>query len=296
MSKTMIEGFLLLAGSLLATPLLAQSTVNERHPLAGGGRVEIENVAGELRVRGWDRDEVELTGSLGEGQRLDVQSSRNRVQMRVVYPQGRRSGEGARLELRVPRGAELQASTVSAPIDIAEVELARVQAQAVSGSIKAQGRARESQLGTVSGGIQSRLTTPRLRVETVSGRIAVTEGASGDIGMETVSGQINATTAAVSRLRANTVSGSINVSSSALGAGGSIALESVSGSISLDLPRNTSARLKVNTFSGDIDSDAGEVQRPRYGPGRSLDAQLGSGNGDVTIESHSGSVRVQRGG
>ncbi|MGL4693366.1 MAG: DUF4097 family beta strand repeat-containing protein, partial [Stenotrophomonas maltophilia] len=56
-----------------------------------------------------------------------------------------------------------------------------------------------------------------------------------------------------------------------------------------------SAQLNVKTFSGGIQSDAGQVEKPRYGPGSSLDARLGSGDGDISINSHSGSVRVSLG-
>lgn len=291
-----IRTVLLLAAGAIAAPAAAQTQVNEQRPLASGGRVEIDNVAGSLDVRGWDRNEVALVGTLGEGQRLDVQSSANRVQLRVVYPRDRHgSSDGARLQLKVPRGADLQANTVSASIDIAEVELARLQAESVSGGLRAAGRARETQLQTVSGGIQSRVATPRLRGSTISGRLSVGEGATRDIGVETVSGRIDVVAAGVSRLRANTVSGAIDVATTGMEPGGGITLETVSGGITLALPRSTSAQLRVNTFSGDIDSDAGQVERPRYGPGRSLEATLGGGNGDVTVESHSGSVRVRSG-
>ncbi|QBN57653.1 hypothetical protein EBA09_11405 [Xanthomonas oryzae pv. oryzae] len=78
-----------------------------------------------------------------------------------------------------------------------------------------------------------------------------------------------------------------------LAPGGSMAAESVSGTITLGGgPRNLSAALDVDVFSGDIHSVAGKVQLPAYGPGKHRKATLGAGNGDVTLESHSGSVRI----
>lgn len=280
----------------VAGPALAQSTVNERLPLASGGRVELDNLAGEVRVRPSTANEVTLTGTLGEGQRLEVDSSANRVQLRVVYPQNNRSSDGARLELRVPRGAMLQLASVSGRIDIADIDVARLQAQTVSGALSAAGRAQEAQLSSVSGGMQTHLATQRLRANTVSGRLSIGEGASGDLGLESISGGLSLKSGNLSRLHVESVSGAQDISVAALAAGGSIALETVSGGISLRLPSDVSARLRVETFSGDIESDAGQVQRPEYGPGRTLDARLGGGNGDVTVESHSGSVRVRRGG
>ncbi len=285
----------LLFATALAGPVAAQTAVNESRPLSAGGRVEIDNVAGQVRVTGWDRNEVSLTGELGEGQRLDVQSSANRVQLRVAYPQSRRS-DGARLELRVPRGVDLQAQTVSAGLDLSGIDLGRLQAQTVSGSLAAQGKARESQLSTVSGSLTSRVATERLRANTVSGRLRAEGGAGGDVALQTVSGSIGLDAGQISRLRAETVSGSMDLGVARFAPGGSIDLQTVSGSIGLRLPRDISAQLRVQTFSGDIESDAGQVERPEYGPGRHLDVRLGSGNGDVDINSHSGSVRVRRGG
>ncbi len=285
--------YLAVAALLLAplTQAFAQTAVNRILPLASGGRVELSNVAGSVTVRGWDRNEVQLTGSLGDGQRLDVESSANRVALKVVYPQGR-SNRGAVLELRVPRAAQLQTNTVSAGVDVAEVDLARLQSSTVSGSITANGRAGEAELTTVSGAIRSQLRTSRLETTTVSGGITVSGGSGGEVSANTVSGGISLDLASVRRLSAESVSGTLGVRSAGLQPGGRVSLETVSGSVALTLPASTSARLKVSSFSGGIRSDVGEVERPRYGPGSSLDARIGGGDGDISIQSHSGSVRV----
>lgn len=281
---------------LLAMPALgwAQSRVDERHALADGGRIEVENVAGSVRVRGWDRDEVAITGTLGRNLRLEVDASRNRVHVKVAQP---RSGQGAaaELELRVPRGAELQLTTVSATVEIADVDLRRLQVRSVSGRVDAAGRAQEASLSTVSGAIDARLETPRLALDTVSGRVRAGGGITGEVGAKTVSGSIVLDLERVERLRAETVSGSLEASTRALAPGGRVAMESVSGRAVLALPANASARLDIQSFSGGIQSDAGEVERPRYGPGRSVRTQLGGGDGDVSIKSHSGSVRLTLG-
>ncbi len=285
----------LLAAALLLAPLgsaLAQTTVNRSLPLSSGGRVELGNIAGHVTVRGWDRNEVQLTGSLGEGQRLDVESSANRVAMKVVYPQNRSNSRGAVLELRVPRAAQLHTSTVSAGVDVSEVDLRRLQVTTVSGSLTANGRAGEADLTTVSGQIRSQLRTSRLDTTTVSGGINVSGGSGGEVSANTVSGGITLDLASVQRLNAESVSGSLGVRSAGLQPGGRINLETVSGSVSLSLPASTSAQLKVSSFSGSIRSDVGQVQTPRYGPGKNLDARIGGGDGDISIQSHSGSVRV----
>ncbi|QBG87676.1 DUF4097 family beta strand repeat-containing protein [Xanthomonas oryzae] len=281
---------LLLLAAFCAVPAAAQTAIKQSHPLARGGRVELENIAGSIRVRGWGRDEVALTGSLGEGQRLQVDESANRLQCEVIYPRNSRNSKGAELELRVPRGAVLQVDAVSAAVDVDQVDLARLRLKSVSGDVIAAGRAKEAQLETVGGALRSTLSSGRTTLGTVSGQLNAPTGASGAVAVESVSGDIRIGAGQVSRLRAQSVSGTTAVTVAGLAPGGSMAAESVSGTITLEVPRNLSAALDVDIFSGDIHSVAGKVQRPAYGPGKHRKATLGAG--DVRLESHSGSVRI----
>ena len=281
-------------GLLLPLAAQADTRVDARALLGAGGRVEVSNIAGKLSVRGWDRNEVQLSGSMADGLQLKQDKSANRVRWEVVYPRGRSNG-GATLELRVPRAVEVQLGTVSADIEVADVDVRRLQATAVSGGIVAAGRSAETALSSVSGSIRSQVQTPRLDLRAVSGRIQA-GGASGEVAAETVSGSIRVDAGRVQRLSAEAVSGSVEVAASGLAPGGKVSLQTVSGAITLTLPRTVSAQLAVKTFSGGIQSDAGQVEKPRYGPGRSLDTRLGGGDGDISINAHSGSVRVELGG
>jgi hypothetical protein len=283
-----------LCAALLLVPAmaLADTRVDERHNVAAGGRIELSNVAGKVTVRGWDRNDVQLTGTLSDGLQLRQEKSANRVRWEIEYPRRGNNG-GATLTLNVPRSVELLLSTVSADQDISGVDVRRLQADTVSGNLAAAGRSGDSVLNTVSGNVTARLQTPRLDVNTVSGRIEAGGGVSGEIGAQTVSGRVGVDAGRIQRLVVETVSGGIDLSATALAPGGRINVESVSASVSLRLPRTVSAQLSVNSFSGSINSDAGKVERPRYGPGSSLDTRLGSGDGDIRVQSHSGSVQVR---
>ena len=80
-----IQAFsLLLAATLLAPPALAQTAINETRPLDARGRVDISNIKGRIEVRGWERNEVQVTGTLGKGvERLDIESSGGQVSIEV---------------------------------------------------------------------------------------------------------------------------------------------------------------------------------------------------------------------
>src|SRR4029077_13336188 len=48
----------------LAVPALGQSRVDERRPAAADGVVEIDSAVGAVKVIGWNREEVQVTGAL----------------------------------------------------------------------------------------------------------------------------------------------------------------------------------------------------------------------------------------
>ena len=68
----------------------------------------------------------------------------------------------------------------------------------------------------------------------------------------------------------------------------------MSGDVQLQLPAATSAALHASSFSGDLRSDFGTPRQADHGPGSSLDARLGDGQGRINIETFSGDLRIRR--
>ena len=74
--------------SLACAPLFAGTPINETRPLDPRGRIDIDNVKGRIEVRAWDRNEVRITGTLGDGvEKLVIDGDRNDLEVRVEYPQ-----------------------------------------------------------------------------------------------------------------------------------------------------------------------------------------------------------------
>ena len=85
---------LLLTTFLLAPAALAQTAINETRPLDARGRVDISNIKGRIEVRGWERNEVQVTGTLGKGvEKLDIDGSGPQVSIEVRYPKGGWGGD-----------------------------------------------------------------------------------------------------------------------------------------------------------------------------------------------------------
>ena len=106
-----------------------------------------------------------------------------------------------------------------------------------------------------------------------------------------MSGNARLTSQDLDRLSINSVSGDATVQAR-LKPDGVFNAETLSGRLTVTLPASTSAKLSIQTFSGDIVSPVGKVDREEYGPGKSLQAQLGQGRGKINVESFSGTVKL----
>ena len=83
------------------------------------GQVEISNTTGSVTVSGWTKNEVEVTGDLGDGsERLDLTSSGGITRIKVVLPKKSHDVGGSDLEIRVPSGSSLSVNTVNADINV----------------------------------------------------------------------------------------------------------------------------------------------------------------------------------
>jgi hypothetical protein len=290
-----------LAAAVLAAPSFAATPINQTRPLAADGRVSISNVSGRIEVRTWDKPEVRITGSLGKGvEKLLIEGDSRSLTIEVKYPEGRGGwgwGDSHRveptvLEVMLPRRAEVEVEAVSANVDVDGVRGRRLEVDNVSGDVDVTGSAPgEAAFENVSGDLDLWLDTDELSIESVSGDVNAHGAITGEVTMESVSGQLELAARRVRRLKVSTVSGDADLRLG-LVAGGRIDAESLSGNVSLAVPAGTGAQLSLESFSGDIRSSVGHVHEEEHGPGSTLDAKLGDGDGRIHLESFSGDLRV----
>lgn len=296
-SSSLMSTSLLFLSLLAAVPAVAGTPINESRQLDARGRVEISNVKGRIQVRAWDKPEVKITGTLGDGvERLRVEGDSENLSVVVEYPQNNWGGGKAGptdLQLMVPLRAELDISSVAADVDVEGVASGELSIDAVSGSVKAVGAPRSADINSVSGSLDLVLNSADVEAQTVSGDLKLRGRLNGDVSAETVSGgiEIAVNNERLRELSANTVSGSIRVNTG-LAQRGEIRMETVSGDVLLILPKNLSAQVRGETFSGDLRATGVTIEK-RRGPGASFQTRYGSGEGDVRIETFSGSAEVR---
>ncbi|MEO5963642.1 MAG: hypothetical protein ABIP87_09440, partial [Thermomonas sp.] len=103
----------------IAMPVHAATPINQTKPLDPQGRIEIDNLKGRVEVRGWDRAEVKITGSLGDGvEKLLLEGDGKLLRIKAKYPSRSNRTEPTTLIVQVPLRAALEIDTVSADIDV----------------------------------------------------------------------------------------------------------------------------------------------------------------------------------
>src|ERR1700674_832311 len=111
--------------------------VHEQLAVDPQGAIEIVDVAGSVALRGWDRPEIEVTGTAGdEVDRVEVTTSGSRSVVRVISRSGstRGSANEARLAIHVPTKSAVTVTLVSADLTLGSLQ-GSVKLQTVSGDV-----------------------------------------------------------------------------------------------------------------------------------------------------------------
>ena len=291
---------LLVAAVGAAAP--AQQQVNERASVSGDADIEIYNYAGSLRVTGWDRDEVQVTGTLGpDAERLHFESDRDDVEIRVVVPRNVRRDrerpiEGSHLEVMVPRRASIDVEALASSIVVIDVS-GPVSMESVAGSVSYSGDARFIEADSIAGSIQVSTTSDRAEVDVsaASGTVLVELG-GGEVHAETLTGNLRVIAAGgVYSGDFESVSGNLYFEG-AIGGEGELRFENFNGDVELIIPADTSATFEATTYSGSIETDFGYQGRrtERFTPGQELEFTLGGGSASVEIETFAGTIQIHR--
>ena len=142
--------------------------------------------------------------------------------------------------------------------------------------------------------VSYRISAPqgaRLDVDTVNGRIKIA-GIHGDVDAQSVNGAIEADGLGAST-RIKTVNGSVAAHYAAAPSAGEHHFKSVNGAIAVYLPATPSGRFAAKSVNGSIQNDFGlEVHRARYGPMRSMEGSIGSGEGEFEFDTVNGSIKI----
>jgi DUF4097 and DUF4098 domain-containing protein YvlB len=256
------------------------------------GSVEIVDIAGSVDIEGWDRPEVEVTGTPNDlSERVRLSSSGDQTTIHVMpYSMHGTSGDDIHLIVHVPAKSAVSTSLVSASLHVKGLQ-GDAYLRTISGSIggEVNGNLR---VNTVTGTVHiSAPAAQRLEIKTISGNVQLT-GGSGEAEVTTVSGKAQADLGSLTRGRFKSISGDITANFS-VAPDGEIEGESVSGKLRFGFASTPGADFDVQSFSGTIDNCFGpKPTESQYGPGSKLVFKSGEGHGNVRIATKSGDIQL----
>jgi DUF4097 and DUF4098 domain-containing protein YvlB len=236
--------FFLSANFVAATE---ERIIHQTFPLNEKGTVQLSNVNGDVTIRGWEKNEVDMKATKRAPAdyidliKIEVDSTPERLTIETKYPRGRKeSNVSVTYELMVPKHAVLNAiENVNGAIEITGVE----------GQIK---------INTVNGSAEIEGSKSAVDAETVNGRITAKWSdfpKQGDVSLRTVNGglKLQLPDNVNADVRASSMNGTIRTDfpitvegrfvsrklAGRIGAGGtSIDLETVNGSIDILKTKN----------------------------------------------------------
>jgi hypothetical protein len=278
----------------LAVPagVSAQTTVDQKRPAAPDAAVSIENMAGSIKVTGWDRPEVQVRGTLDADAELELGGSDRKVTVEVSS-RGNPMDAKSDIEVMVPAGGSVSIEGFQATITVSGVG-GSVKAETVNGTIRHTGPSKDVQLQSVNGAVETTKATGRVNVEVVNGAVTVTDG-GGDLEASTVNGKLVVAGGSYGRVQLESVAGGARFDA-ALAPKGSLSVESVSGSVELLFPAGFGGDFSVSSFSGAITNELGPAaeKSSSFTPQSELKFTSGSGGVRVSVETLSGSVHVRK--
>lgn len=281
-------GVLLVLAPLTA---LAGQSVDKRWDLDANASISIENIAGEIVIEAWGRNEAQLTGELGDSvDELEIDASKSSLRI-SVQNRNERNVDSTELKLMVPKGASIDAAGVSADITVSGMDNEKLTATSVSGDVEVEAVSEWVSIESVSGDVDFDGKTARISAESVSGDIDLS-GISGEISATTVSGDMELQAGLVESAKLETVSGDI-VTAAEVSDNGRLSAESMSGDVVISLPSNQPGLFKAESFSGRITADFGSVDHAKHGPGSYLKHKSGSSGAEIRVESFSGNIKLK---
>lgn len=257
------------------------------------GSVRVSNVAGKVRVTGWDRPEVEVKARLfGDVERVDVFSDSGRTTIRVILPRSSfRNGE-AELDIHVPEQSDVDVSAVSADVETQHLEGPQ-RLTTVSGEIRGE-FSKNFEGKTVSGDLRlkGKSEPGDVRISSVSGDVYL-DRAGGDVEVTSVSGDLLLDVASVTTVRTRTTSGDLSLRG-ALARDGTVEADTISGDVTVRVKPAAGFQYEATSFSGTIGNCFGRhaENTSTHGPGSRLIGSAGDGRGRVRVKSMSGDVAI----
>jgi Putative adhesin len=288
------------AAIVLVTCVATSASAQERQPRAPqtdrnvpvtrGSRLIINNMAGEIVIKTWDRDSLRVQARHSARVTIDVATESNVV---TIRSRGAGGPPTVDYEITAPVWLPVKASGQHAYIGI-EGAQNEVSAETVSGDVVIKGGSGFVTAKSIQGEVIVEDAKGRINVSSVNEGITIS-GSVGEIAADSTNGDITMNKVDAKSVDASSVNGNIRYEGT-LSSGGQFRFATHNGNVTLIIPETSNATFTVRTYNGEFSSNlatkvVGEVRR-----GRRATYILGNGSAEVEVESFSGNVRLRKPG
>ena len=258
-------------------------------PAPRDARLTINNFAGDITVRAWNRDELRVQARHSVRTKINVRTTPAGLSVSASSERG--PAGAVDYEISVPAWMPIQ---VDGQFNFVSVEgtASDVTAETVRGDIAIKGGSGFVSAKSVEGKVTVDGARGRVEAHSVNEGIAIS-ASSGEIVAETINGPITLSRIESGNVDAGTVNGDVTYDGNAAEKG-RYRLTTHNGNIIVTLPASASALFSVRTYNGDFSSSLpvkGEGDPRR---GRRVTYTLGSGSAEFALESFGGTIRLHR--
>ena len=272
----------IVTGALLSAALIQQTdTVIAVRP---GTRLDVDNFAGEVVVRTWSRNEMRIVADHSSRSEVEILRSGSTVRLRL---RSRRGPGSVDYEITVPVSTSVDINGTFTSADIEGVQ-GEVRVETTQGDIAVKGGRGFVSLHSTQGDVELAGAQGRVNVQSVTGDVRVTD-VSGSVYAETVTGSIILDGIESGSVEATTTSGEVRYDGT-IEDDGRYSFSTHSGDVIAAVPQGINVTISVSTFSGEFET-AFPVTLTQT-RGSRFRFTLGNGSARMDLESFSGDVEL----
>jgi len=279
---------------MLGTLLLAMAitSTDQTVPVSKGTKLDVNNFAGDVIVKVWDRDAVRVEVTHSDRESVDIKQA---DQVVTIRSRSARGGPPRSLDyaITVPSWMAISVSGNYADVTMEGVG-GDVSVETTRGDINVRGGSGFVSLKSVQGEVMLEKAKGRIEVRAVNEGIRLAD-ISGDLSAESTNGSIFLDRIDSGNVDLYTVNGDVSYDGP-IKEKGLYRLTTHNGLIAMAIPERVNATLMVRTYNGSFRSsfpvgggDTGE-RRKRF------TVSLGNGSARVELESFGGTIALRRPG
>jgi DUF4097 and DUF4098 domain-containing protein YvlB len=282
----------------LAAPAAQERTprapqTDQAVPVSRGTRLTVDNLAGEVVVRTWDKDSLRVQARHASRTRVNIRTTPAGVRVSASSQNGPPGAVDYEITAPGWMPVKIEGPYIFVTVDGVQSEVA---VETVRGDIVVKGGSGVVSARTIEGEISVDGARGKITLSSVNQGIKVS-GSGGEITAETTSGSISLTRMEAASVHLATVSGDVAYEGT-LAANGRYQFSTHSGDVTMTLPETSNATFNVRTYHGEFGTSLALTGPPQseVRRGKRVAYTLGNGSAEVEVESFGGAIRLRRAG